>query len=99
MDSHIVLVVEDNDDVREVLGCLLRAHGFQVREAANGREALDLLTSEIQEPCLVLLDLMMPVMSGWQLLAELDETSCHTSSEVIIISAVADRAAHPEEAG
>lgn len=59
-----VLVVEDHADVREMLTVLLEAEGFSVRTAANGLEALQQLTEA--RPSLILLDLMMPVMSGDQ---------------------------------
>ena len=59
-----VLVVEDHADVREMLTVLLETEGFSVRTAANGAEALRQLHEA--RPALILLDLMMPVMSGDQ---------------------------------
>jgi CheY-like chemotaxis protein len=65
-----VLVVDDHDDSRAAVCSLLRDAGFAVIDAANGKEALVLLVSEDQpEPCLIVLDLDMPVMSGWEFLA------------------------------
>jgi CheY-like chemotaxis protein len=60
-----VLVVEDDREQREALCAMLDLEGFGHAEAANGREALDYL-NESQPPCLVLLDLEMPVMNGWE---------------------------------
>lgn len=60
-----VFVVEDDVDTRDMLGRFLELEGFQVEVAANGRQALDRLTSGVH-PCVILLDLMMPVMDGWQ---------------------------------
>jgi len=60
-----VLVVEDDDDLREVVMQTLARSGFRALGACDGQEALDVLTRE-PEPCLVLLDLMMPRMSGWE---------------------------------
>lgn len=57
-----VLVVEDDVDLRETLADLLAGEGFQVSCASNGREALDAL--ERQRVDVIVLDLMMPVMSG-----------------------------------
>jgi CheY-like chemotaxis protein len=57
-----VLVVEDHADLREMLAVLLESEGFQVQTAANGKEALDSLKHG--RPAVILLDLMMPVMSG-----------------------------------
>jgi len=58
-----VLIVEDDADTREVLGELLRLHGFSVVEAHDGLDALDKIAEGLH-PCLILLDLMMPVMGG-----------------------------------
>lgn len=58
-----VLVVEDDREQRETLCAMLDLEGFEHAEAANGREALDYL-NESRAPCLVLLDLEMPVMNG-----------------------------------
>jgi two-component system, OmpR family, response regulator len=60
-----VLLVDDDDDVRETLQLILNDEGFEVTTAANGREALRVLRSE-PRPAVVLLDLRMPEMDGWQ---------------------------------
>ncbi len=60
-----VLVVEDDPEQREALCAMLDLVGFGNVQAANGREALDYL-NESAAPCLVLLDLEMPVMNGWE---------------------------------
>jgi CheY-like chemotaxis protein len=60
-----VLVVEDDREQRETLCAMLDLEGFGHVQAANGREALDYL-KESRAPCLVLLDLEMPVMNGWE---------------------------------
>jgi CheY-like chemotaxis protein len=57
-------VVEDDREQRETLCAMLDLEGFDQAEAANGREALDYL-NEFRAPCLILLDLEMPVMNGW----------------------------------
>jgi CheY-like chemotaxis protein len=62
--SPAVLVVEDDREQREALCAMLDLEGFEHAQAANGREALDYLDRS-QAPCLVLLDLEMPVMNGW----------------------------------
>jgi CheY-like chemotaxis protein len=63
-DTPHVLVVDDDTDVREMLEMFLGHSGFTITSASNGIEALEKMRE--QAPCLVLLDLMMPVMSGWQ---------------------------------
>ena len=67
------MVVEDDCDIRECLQLLLEEEGYQVVTAANGAEAETLLDDlgEDGSPCVMLLDLMMPVMSGWELLDHL----------------------------
>jgi CheY-like chemotaxis protein len=66
--SRRVLIVDDNDDVREILGRRLTRAGFDVSGAADGRQGLAALRAGHWD--LVLLDLMMPVMDGFEFLAE-----------------------------
>jgi CheY-like chemotaxis protein len=63
----MVLVVDDDPDIRAVIGDLLEDEGYEVASAANGREALGLLYDGMR-PSVILLDLVMPVMSGWDFL-------------------------------
>ena len=65
-----VLVVEDTDDSREVMGTLLEMEGYRVAYATDGRDALDKLETGLK-PCLILLDVSMPRMNGIELLAEI----------------------------
>ena len=59
------MIVEDDPDTREMLERFLMLEGFNVRTAANGQLALQALEAD-GTPCVILLDLMMPVMNGWQ---------------------------------
>jgi CheY-like chemotaxis protein len=68
-DAPTILVVEDNDAVRDSLVMLLRAAGYQTTATRDGDHALALLRHGLT-PCLILLDLMMPVKSGWEFRAE-----------------------------
>jgi CheY-like chemotaxis protein len=65
-DCGTVLLVEDDVDVREAVSDTLQDAGYRVLSARHGKEALELLRSGGSRPCLILLDLMMPVMDGWQ---------------------------------
>ncbi len=65
MNRHI-LVIEDDKDILEVLKDLLESEGYRVSTAENGQEAIEFLTSTPTLPGLVLVDLMMPVMDGFQ---------------------------------
>jgi CheY-like chemotaxis protein len=68
MEPAQLLVVEDDDDLRELLSEQLASYQFSVAQARNGQEALDYLASR-PPPRLVLLDLVMPVMDGLEFLA------------------------------
>ncbi len=61
-----IVVVDDDTDLRETLGELLVEEGYDARLFENGRAALDFLRHEPDDPQLILLDLMMPEMNGWQ---------------------------------
>lgn len=67
--SGDVLVVDDNADMVEVMELMLGQAGYSVRSASNGEEALEAVAARM--PDLVLLDLLMPVMDGWQCAREL----------------------------
>lgn len=70
--SRNVLVVEDEVDVRDALVCLLELEGFEPLVAGNGAEALVALAQH-EAPCVILLDLMMPVLDGFGFLVALHE--------------------------
>lgn len=80
-----LLVVDDDASHRALISDVLQEMGYQTREAANGREALDIL--ETDTPQAVLLDLRMPVMSGWGLLDALKKLPRARNLPIIIISA------------
>src|SRR5437588_809924 len=62
--ADFILLVEDDTEIREEMAALLESEGYVVAQARNGQDALDQL-KEMPAPCLILLDLMMPVMNGW----------------------------------
>jgi two-component system, chemotaxis family, chemotaxis protein CheY len=82
-----VLVVEDDDDIREIVAAALTNEGFQVYQAETGQRALDLLR-EIPHPSLILADLMMPVMNGWELIKALSQDDRLATLPVVVVSAV-----------
>jgi CheY-like chemotaxis protein len=65
-----ILLVDDNDLTRETLAEVLHTAGYTTAEAANGREALDYLHRHGDQPRVILLDMMMPVMDGWEFLRQ-----------------------------
>jgi CheY-like chemotaxis protein len=81
-----VLVIEDNDDVREMMAISLEMEGHTVSTAANGRQALAQLENGLR-PCVILLDLMMPVMNGWEFRAALQADPRLKDIPVVVISA------------
>lgn len=82
-----ILLVEDNDDVRDMMAVALQLEGHTVRTAANGRDALERLRFE-SRPCLILMDLMMPVMNGWELRKALAADTALADIPVVVVSAV-----------
>jgi CheY-like chemotaxis protein len=82
-----ILLVEDNDDIRELYGGFLRREGYTVYEAENGLEALETMEKLQETPCLVLLDLMMPIMSGPEFLKVLGESDRLALMPIVVLSA------------
>jgi CheY-like chemotaxis protein len=84
--SPTVLIVEDDPDTREMLTSFLQLEGFQTATASNGREALDRLTDDVNADVIVL-DLMMPVMDGWQFRQRQVEDARLARIPTIVVSA------------
>jgi CheY-like chemotaxis protein len=82
-----VFIVEDDFDIREVLAEVLTDEGYSVSGAANGRDAIQALTNGGSRPKLILLDLMMPVMSGWQFVTEQRRVPQLAAVPVVVVSA------------
>ena len=82
-----VMLVDDEDDARGSLAALLREHDYQVVEAANGAAALRLLRSDPATCRLILLDLMMPVMNGWDFRRHQRRTADLAAIPVVLMSA------------
>jgi CheY-like chemotaxis protein len=88
-DPRTIVLVEDDEGIRETMGALLTDEGFRVIEAANGEEGLAALRAAA-DPCLVLLDLWMPVMNGWQMLEAMRDDPALQRVPVLVISAAGD---------
>jgi two-component system response regulator MprA len=82
-----ILVVDDDDAIRSLWVTVLQRAGHQVMSASNGQEALNYLRQIQSLPNLILLDLMMPTMDGWQFLKERKQQPLLASVPVIVISA------------
>ena len=85
-----VMIVEDDRDTREMLGRFLELEGFEVRTAANGQLALNSLQEE-GGPSVILLDLMMPVMNGWQFREEQSRNPRFSRIPVVVLTAAGPR--------
>jgi two-component system chemotaxis response regulator CheY len=83
-----ILVVEDDDAIRGLVTDVLRDDGYLVREATNGVEALEQLRGE--RPDLIVLDLMMPVMDGWQFVEACRDKGCCKGVPIVVTSASHD---------
>lgn len=86
-----VLIIEDDHDIRDVLKMILEGEGFTTYTAVNGRAGLEELR-RIGRPCLILLDLMMPVMNGWEFMQALKKEDFVVATiPVVVVSAVAEK--------
>jgi len=88
-----VLVVDDDPDIRELLFTALEDEGFEVVPAGNGQEALAIIKTF--RPDVIVLDLMMPVMDGWQFAAELRARDDGDEDiPIVLLSAARDLKTH-----
>jgi CheY-like chemotaxis protein len=87
MDTqHHILLVEDNADTRDSMALVLEYEGYKVVGAANGQEALNHLEGN-PHACLILLDLMMPVLDGWEFRARQRQDPALAAIPVVVLSA------------
>lgn len=84
--SRTILVVDDEVDIAEAIADVLTHEGYSVATATNGRDGLDRL-AELGRPCLVLLDIMMPWMRGYEVLARLRADPRFHAIPVAVITA------------
>ena len=82
-----ILVIEDDQLIRETLSEVIEYEGFAVATAAHGGEGLSWLQDHAQQACAVLLDLMMPVMDGFEFLRLKDSNPSLASVPVVVITA------------
>jgi CheY-like chemotaxis protein len=88
-----ILVVDDDPDLREFLRLMLTSMGFEVTSAANGREALE--DMEGHDPDLILLDMKMPVMDGWEFCRALEGRDARPP--IVVLTAAPDPAGRAAE--
>lgn len=85
-EEHIVLVVDDEEGIRENIAEALVEVGYAVRTARNGAEAIAVINEGIL-PCLIILDLWMPIMDGWKFMEHLRDNPETRGVPVFIITA------------
>lgn len=85
-----VLIVEDDDGIRETFKYALELEGYDVITASNGHEALEMVSKA--PPRLILLDLMMPVMNGWEFADAIESMRPNAKIPIIVLTAFSDRA-------
>ncbi|MGK5083923.1 response regulator [Bdellovibrionota bacterium FG-1] len=95
MPTQTVLVVEDDEVIRSALEQILQYQGYQTFTAIHGQDALEKLKG-LLPATLLIMDLMMPVMNGWELLAALRKDDRWKTLPVIILSAGSDAPSGPQ---
>lgn len=83
--SRKILVVDDEQDLLDLMEIILGAEGYHVVKAVNGKDALDKVDRE--RPDLVLLDVMMPIMDGWQVLKTLKQSETFKHIPIVMVTA------------
>ena len=87
--GRTILLVEDDPDVRDSLQDILEDEGFDVVPASNGKQAIDFLTlNDPPRADLVILDLLMPMVSGWEVLQHMSADRRLVDVPVIVLSAI-----------
>jgi CheY-like chemotaxis protein len=82
-----ILIIDDEADIRWLISALLVDEGYTVAQAANGREALTYLQAANPLPCVIILDLMMPVMNGWDFLQVRQQDPLLAPIPIVVVSA------------
>ena len=98
MSSRRILLIEDDIDIRESIRQLFEVEGYPVSSAGDGKEAWRILGEE-PLPSLIFLDMMMPVMNGWEFLVKLRAEPRTAEIPVVIVSAVASETRSLDVAG
>ena len=86
--NRSILVVDDDEDTRSLVKTILTTNGFTVRDAATGKEAIEILKDF--QPALVILDIMMPGLSGYEVVVQMKEFPATQNIPVMMLTAKAD---------
>jgi len=85
-----ILIVDDEPDILFTVGQVLETSGYEVIKANNGQECIDKLSQMQENPDLVLLDIMMPEISGWDVAAKIKENPNWKEIPIVFLTAKAD---------
>ncbi len=88
--SGTILVIEDNKEIQSSIQDALVDSGYNVFTADNGKEGL-LILSQMPPPCLILLDLMMPLMNGWEFIEEINKNIIYSNIPIVVVSALGNK--------
>lgn len=91
MKCNSILIVEDDEGIRNLLRLAIEMEGYHTTTASNGKEGLDAL-EKLSKPCLILLDLMMPVMDGWSFARSLEKDMVLAQIPIVLVTAYSDKA-------
>lgn len=91
-----ILVVDDDEDLQQLLRLVLEGQGYSVETASNGEEALACL--ERRRPGVILLDMRMPVMNGWEFVAALQRDG-RRAPPIVVVTAAANPGQQAAEVG
>jgi CheY-like chemotaxis protein len=92
-----ILVTDDDGEMLDLVAIALEEHGYRVETATNGREALDRVSQKM--PDLILLDMKMPFMSGWEFAKEYGDTYEAGAAPVVVMTAAEHAAMRAQEIG
>jgi CheY-like chemotaxis protein len=87
LSSSTILLVDDDDELRDIVGDALEECDYDVVPAGNGKQAIDYLMAS-GRPCVIVLDLMMPIMNGWECLRLIKREARFSSIPVILVTAI-----------
>src|SRR6516162_8634484 len=90
MKCRRILVVEDDEAIRDILQFALEEHGYTVSFAANGQDGISVL-KQMGQPCLILLDLMMPVMDGWEFAHAMEKDRRLKNNPIVLVTASCEK--------
>ncbi|HTN88746.1 MAG TPA: response regulator [Sorangium sp.] len=91
MHIKTVLIIDDEEGIRETLRMTLELEGYEVHTAEHGRAALEALEGTLR-PGVILVDLMMPIMNGWEFIAAVMQDRRFSTIPILVLTAFPDRA-------